>query len=346
MLLSRYKWNDKPLSQQVEPKPLTVIGNYLIFKAPVEADEKSGVEENGENITWENLLKSRGIKFEESDQRLIPIPTAGVFAEAVLGRSNSAEKLDITRFWNWQDSPIPLQPTEIAPVQMGSRATTEDLKPGQLSSPIVNILNPSSLPDPAGLSATLNALANGNMFRDMSGLAGTQGLTDTAMSGTLNASTAAGEITAENLRTHAQKAVAMAQVASDIVKAAMGVPSTGSSVQGISGDGARINHGKNMDDRSLSSANNNSKQDSENVEIEPSGNTTANSGFSNGQNSSTTMKGGYESAAFNKTNWGGLGASGAEIFDKVSDQSLFSQEIALAASSGKSKPPKNGEVTH
>ena len=52
---------------------------------------------------------------------------------AVLGRSNSAEKLEYTRFWNWQDSPIPLQPPEIAPVATGSRATPEDLRPGQLA---------------------------------------------------------------------------------------------------------------------------------------------------------------------------------------------------------------------
>ena len=67
-----------------------------------------------------------------SDERLVPIATAGVFAEAVLGRSNSAEKLDITRFWNWQDSPTPLTPPEIAPVATGTRATAEDLTPGQL----------------------------------------------------------------------------------------------------------------------------------------------------------------------------------------------------------------------
>ena len=36
------------------------------------------------------------------------MPTGGFFAEAVLGRFNSAEKLDLSRFWNWQDSPIPL----------------------------------------------------------------------------------------------------------------------------------------------------------------------------------------------------------------------------------------------
>jgi hypothetical protein len=92
----------------------------------------------------------------QPDQRLVPIPTTGVFAEAVLGRSNSAEKLDITRCWNWQDSPIPLQPTEIAAIQTGSRGQAEDLKPGQLGQPILNIVNPSTLPDPTGVGAVLS----------------------------------------------------------------------------------------------------------------------------------------------------------------------------------------------
>jgi hypothetical protein len=33
------------------------------------------------------------------------LPTRGVLGEAVLGHCASAEKIDLTRFWNWQDSP-------------------------------------------------------------------------------------------------------------------------------------------------------------------------------------------------------------------------------------------------
>lgn len=255
MLLSQFDWNGKALSEQVEPKPLSVVGNYLVLRAPVENDESSGVTEHKRELSWEKLLETRGIEFGETNSRLIPLPTAGVFAEAVLGRSNSAEKLDITRFWNWQDSPIPLQPTEIAPVATGSRGQAEDLKPGQLGQPVLNIVNPTSLPDPAGLAAVLNAVSNGNMFRDMSGLAGTQGLVQAGMSGTLQAATEAGQLASENMRTSAQKSVAMAQVAADIIKSVMGAKGGGGSVQGISGDGARINHGRDLDARGVSARN-------------------------------------------------------------------------------------------
>jgi hypothetical protein len=33
------------------------------------------------------------------------LPTRGVLGEAVLGHCSAAEKIDLTRFWNWQDSP-------------------------------------------------------------------------------------------------------------------------------------------------------------------------------------------------------------------------------------------------
>ncbi len=36
----------------------------------------------------------------------VTLPTGGMVAEAVLSETNVSEKIDITRFWNWQDSPI------------------------------------------------------------------------------------------------------------------------------------------------------------------------------------------------------------------------------------------------
>lgn len=259
-LLSRYTWNGKPLIDQVEPRPMSVSGNYLILRAPVEQDESSGAVENGHSFSWGELLKSRGIQFGEGDQRLIPIPSSGVFAEAVLGRSNSAEKLDITRFWHWQDSPIPLTPTDIQPVGMGSRATAEEAKPQGFSQPIVGMMTPTALPNPAGVGAVLGAVSSGNMFRDMSGLAGTQALSQAGMTGTLQAATSAGQLASANMQTEAQKSVAMGQIAADLVKSLMGAPGGGggtaqvgskSAVGGISATGANINHGQSLDSRGV-----------------------------------------------------------------------------------------------
>lgn len=259
MLLSRFSFKGKPLADQVEPKPLTVAGNYLVLRAPVEDQDPAGLDDAA--LTWSELLQERALTSEQRNERLVPIPTGGVFAEAVLGRSNSAEKLDITRFWNWQDSPIPLQPPEIAPVVTGGRGVTDDLRAGQLGAPVLNISNPVALPDAAGLGASLNTLAAANLFRDMSGLAGTQALAQAGSAGTLSAATEAGRIASANLKTVTDQAVAMGQTAADMWKTSQlnksggGGGSSGGGKGGsgsnVSTDGARINHGRDMDQRGV-----------------------------------------------------------------------------------------------
>jgi hypothetical protein len=255
MLLSAFTWKGKPLADQVEPNPLAVAGNFLVLRAPVERDEASGLGEDGS--TWGELLEARALTSGQQDARLVPIPTGGVFAEAVLGRSNASEKLDITRFWNWQDSPIPLQPPEIAPVTTGSRATAEDLKPGQLGAPVLNIVNPTALPAPTGLGAALTTLATANLFRDMSGLAGTQALAQSGAAGTLDAATAAGQLASANLKTVTDQAVAMGQTAADMWKT-LHAPTGGGEGNGsrstVSAEGARINQGRDLDRRGVTDA--------------------------------------------------------------------------------------------
>lgn len=248
LLLADVSWLGKPLADQVEPNPIAVSGNYLVLRAPAEDGDPSGLSQYA---TWDALLRDRRIDFGRQSTRLVPIPTAGVFAEAVLGRSNAAEKLDITRFWNWQDSPIPLQPPEISPVGTGSRGTTDDLKPGQLGAPVVGVVTPTTLPDPAGLSAALGALANGSMFRDMAGLAGTQDVARAASESTLLAATEAGRIASTNFQAATTQATEMGRAAADMFTAIKSGEAAKGREAGISGDGARINHGRDMDERGL-----------------------------------------------------------------------------------------------
>ncbi len=47
----------------------------------------------------------------------VALPTRGVLGEAVLGHCASAERIDLTRFWNWQDSPSDTAPA-ISPVTL------------------------------------------------------------------------------------------------------------------------------------------------------------------------------------------------------------------------------------
>ncbi len=95
----------------INPTPVGYFGNYVAFtwEFPVGAEAQAEA--------FEDQYAGR-----TTTTTTIALPTEGVFAEAVLGQANSAEKIDITRFWNWQDSPIPILPPSLGPVSTDSRA--------------------------------------------------------------------------------------------------------------------------------------------------------------------------------------------------------------------------------
>lgn len=235
-LLSGYSLGNRPAIEFVDPMPAAVIGNYLVFRVNRQKDES--------DAAWNAWLESRDINVGERKEDFVPLPSGGVFAEAVLGRFNSAEKLDITRFWNWQDSPIPIVPTEIAAIQAGSRAKAEPPTPGQLSAPVLNIVNPPAAPDPSGLAAALTAIQNGNAFRDMSGLSATIGFAQAAMGRSADAARDAAAQAGQNMRT-----------AADIYSAAFGSgragggtsPTRTPSPPTVSNAGGLINYGERLD---------------------------------------------------------------------------------------------------
>lgn len=198
-----------PLVQAAEPRPLRIVGNYLAFK--INADPARDVE-------WRTFMANRGIAIGQAKVDVVPLSSGGIFAEAVLGRFNCAEKLDLTRFWNWQDSPIPIQPSDIAAIQTGTRAQTENLTPGAFSAPIVNITPPAALPDPVGLAGALTAIQNGNMFRDMSGLADTIKLAQSAITASAAGATAAGSQATDSLKASLTADVERRKIKADVDK--------------------------------------------------------------------------------------------------------------------------------
>ena len=254
LLLSPYHYKGRPVVQLIDPTPITVSGNYLVFKMHEEEFDRDG-EENGLS-EWGEWLRDHGIDKARVSADLVPLPSGGVFAEAVLGRSNAAEKLDMTRFWNWQDSPIPIVAPEIAPVELTSRGTTEELKPGQLSAPVVSIVNPTSLPDPTGMAAVLQAIQNGSMFRDMSGLAATMGLAQAGIQAASQGATAAGAQAGTNAATAAHLLSDLAKTAASVMTMGVGgaagslIGSGGGNGAGSGGNitnaGALLNQGRAM----------------------------------------------------------------------------------------------------
>jgi hypothetical protein len=101
----------------------------------------------------------------------VSVPTRGVFAEAVMGSCNSCEEIDETRFWRWEESPCPDDPTPISGVSAeGRRSEPPDLGASPLPPPIINLQNAPAAPDPTGLAAAIGAVSNPNLFRDITGL--------------------------------------------------------------------------------------------------------------------------------------------------------------------------------
>jgi hypothetical protein len=108
---------------------------------------------------------------DEPEPMRISIPTKGIYAEAVMGKCNSCEEKDESRFWRWEESPIPDSPnTQILPISTNTRrADPGNLQPKDFPNPVVNIQNAPNLPDPTGLQKALDLLGTSNVFRDATG---------------------------------------------------------------------------------------------------------------------------------------------------------------------------------
>jgi competence ComEA-like helix-hairpin-helix protein len=123
----------------------------------------------------------------------VALPTRGVYAEAVMGACNSCEEKDETRFWRWEESPIPDGPTAINPVSTDTRrAEPPDLTAKDFPAPIIAMQAAPAAPDPTGLGAALALLGQSGLFKDITGLEGTQRNAAAALQGALDTATTFG----------------------------------------------------------------------------------------------------------------------------------------------------------
>lgn len=251
LLLSDYDFEGRPVMEQIDPSPIALVGNYLVFRMNTEASDAHlavtpQVPAKTPGERWHDWLLDHGLDKPHPEAQLVALPSGGVFAEAVLGRSNSAEQLDVTRFWNWQDSPIPLQPTEILPPSTETRAGPIDLKPGEYPAPMVNIVAPTAVPDPTGMSSVLGAVVQGDMFRNMSGMDFAASLARAAMEASTTAASSAGTISAENFaEMNRHKEAIFDRFLQLYGKGAVGGTAPGN--RNISTAGAALNYGRQMD---------------------------------------------------------------------------------------------------
>ena len=164
------KANGRSVASVVENRIIGVAGNSLImpvapgFQLDPTINSKDPVD-----------LKAMYYQ-EDSEPMRISLPTKGVYAESVIGKCNSCEEKDESRFWRWEESPIPDSPsTQINPIDMSTRrADPGNLQPKDFQAPVINIQNAPSVPDPTGLGAMLQLIGKGDSFRDITGLSENQ----------------------------------------------------------------------------------------------------------------------------------------------------------------------------
>ncbi|KAL8680745.1 MAG: hypothetical protein Q9186_003092 [Xanthomendoza sp. 1 TL-2023] len=209
--------NAKSLSTEVSPIPIDVLGSKIAFPR-LDTKLNSGA------------IQSIYSRLPKGEQRLLSLPARGLFSEAKLGHCNVAEEIDETRFWRWDEHPLPDTAPEISTVQvvLPENKPIEGLDPSKFPAPIINIQQPQALPEPTGAAAALKALTTSDVFRDMSGAKQVQALLHDLTEGAVKMAQAASTNLAnsqknqtaqtQGARDHAAK---MEQIASDERKAAI-----------------------------------------------------------------------------------------------------------------------------
>lgn len=165
----------------VENRLVGIVGNSLIMPVakgfnlnPAFQFANDLVEVDGKQVSrlLAHYMPEKG--FKETPFR-ISLPTKGVFAEAVMGACNSCEKIDNSRFWKWEEHPIPDSPTAIEPVSTESRrAEPANLSPTAWAEAMLKLQEGKNLPDPTGLAKALELLGKNDLFKDITGLEGNQ----------------------------------------------------------------------------------------------------------------------------------------------------------------------------
>jgi hypothetical protein len=223
-----------PLGVLLDPKPIAATGNYLGFRWNFTSEQ--------ERLDWVKARSDDSTTLGKTVTAKVGIATNGVFAEAVLGRANAAEKIDLTRFWNWKESPIPILPTDIAPVATGTRSQDVDVKVAQLAASEARLQQLQAMPDPTGMEAAMRTLANANLFRDMTGLAQMSEMLGKGITAAAGNDQAAAQRANEAMKTAAEHQQKMGALA---VEAMSKVIPGGQVAGSLTGLGGMLNQTKN-----------------------------------------------------------------------------------------------------
>ncbi|MGF1562754.1 MAG: hypothetical protein ACFB3T_11320 [Geminicoccaceae bacterium] len=184
------------LYDSVDPTPVAVTGNYIGYRWRIRDpfERQRFKKEFVEPFIGD---PERELATDKAD---VAVPTGGVFAEAVLGNAVSAEKIDLSRFWNWKDSMIPILPTDIKPLSAAT-PTPQDLsaEPGKLDESSAKFTPLQDLPAPSGFNALAQTM-QAQVFRDMSGQSMLQSLAEATTQAAASSEQNAAQTASKNLQ--------------------------------------------------------------------------------------------------------------------------------------------------
>jgi hypothetical protein len=183
--------NGKSVASVVENRVIGVAGNCLImpvapgykldptytYEPVLDGEGRPVTDANGNPVFEQTSLLDHYKPLTPAPPYRVSVPTRGVFAEAVMGACNSCEKWDESRYWKWEEHPIPEEPTPIAPIETRApqRSDPGSLTPTAFPTPMINIQNAPAAPEPgATLTGALGVLGKSDLFKDITGLEGTQ----------------------------------------------------------------------------------------------------------------------------------------------------------------------------
>ena len=229
-----------PLLNCVANRVLGFFGNALIMPFGIPPDVAAKMQVTSRDIQ-DALLRFHRQAFEPP-RSSITLPAHGTLGEAVLGCCDSAEKIDLTRFWNWQDSPSDQAdaiPTSVfAPPQPIPAATTPGAGGSGVgggagsSGSIISINSPPATPQSTPL---LDALIkqSPDLAKELN-LTGLDTLqkqittdTQSAASGRKEALDSVTNIQLQAMKSAEGMVKAVADAAGKVGAAALGVPTTG-----------------------------------------------------------------------------------------------------------------------
>ena len=158
----------------VERNPIGVAGNSLIFRVSAGCFIGTAIG-NAALDTSEALDAWYKPKGPKSDPMHISLPTDGLYAQTIMDECGALEDHYGNTDWALSD-PDPELGMIDPSLLMSRRADPGELEPSKMPETLINLQNAMPAPAPQGLGGVLGAVQNGNAFRDMAGLAGTQGL--------------------------------------------------------------------------------------------------------------------------------------------------------------------------